>query len=184
MDPTTVVGVDRAAPSAARTFVWVAFTLAVVHAAFSAYWAAGGTWLLATVGQWAVTLVETSPGEAGVLLGSIAVVKVVAGAVPVVVSYGRLPGRSLWRALSWCGGSLLVLYGSVNVAVGAVVLAGGVEPDGGYDRDAMIGHAFLWDPLFAAWGAALLASLWLSRHPRDAARVGPTRGVSATQRPT
>jgi len=35
-----------------------------------------------------------------------------------------------------------------NTVVAALVLAGGIDPDGGYDRRAMIGHAFLWDPLF------------------------------------
>lgn len=51
------------------------------------------------------------------------------------------------------------------------VLTGLVRPDGGYDADAMKGHAYLWDPLFVIRGGALVLSLWLSR--RSSERVRP-----------
>lgn len=41
------------------------------------------------------------------------------------------------------------------------VIAGVIQPEGGYDADAMMGRAYLWDPLFVLWGALVL-SLWLS----------------------
>ncbi len=40
-----------------------------------------------------------------------------------------------------------------------------LEPDGGYDRRAMIGHVFLWDPLFLVWGL-LVAGLYVTRDGR------------------
>jgi hypothetical protein len=152
-----------------RAAVWAAAAFGLVHAAFSAYWALGGDWLLRTVGAWAVGLRDDSPTAAALGLGAIAGVKAVAAVVPVLVAYGRLPWPRLWRAISWVGGCFLVLYGGLNVVVSGAVLAGVITPDGGFDRPAMIGHAFLWDPLFALWGAALVVSLVLSR--RAARRV-------------
>lgn len=61
-------------------------------------------------------------------------------------------------------------YGGINTIVALSVLAGVIRPEGGYDADAMMGHAFLWDPLFFFWGGALVLSLWLSRHTLRAAR--------------
>lgn len=62
-------------------------------------------------------------------------------------------------------------YGGVNTIVALAVLTGLVRPDGGYDADAMKGHAYLWDPLFVIRGGALVLSLWLSR--RSSERVRP-----------
>ena len=45
--------------------------------------------------------------------------------------------------------ALAVLTGLINVV--------------GTDRLGLMGHAFLWDPLFALWGIALAAGLVLSR---------------------
>ena len=50
------------------------------------------------------------------------------------------------------------------------VLAGVIRTEGGYDADAMRGHAYLWDPLFFFWGGALLLSLWLARQTLRAVR--------------
>jgi hypothetical protein len=53
----------------------------------------------------------------------------------------------------------------VNTVVAALVLTGAIRP-GGYDRDAVTGHALLWDPLFLAWGVFLSAGLALMRPVR------------------
>ena len=143
--------------------MWVAAAAGVLHAVPSLYWAFGGQWLLATVGQWAVDLSAREPLAAGVTLGLVAVVKLLAALVPVGVAYGKLPWRRFWRATSWTGGLLLVVYGGVNTVVSAAVLGGLIRPEGGYDPVAMRGHAYLWDPLFLLWGTALVLSLWLSR---------------------
>ena len=58
---------------------------------------------------------------------------------------------------------MLVAWGGLNTVVGNLVLAGAIVPDGGFDRPGMVGHAFLWDPLFLAWGLALAVGLWGSR---------------------
>lgn len=151
----------------ARGAVITACVVGLVHAASSLYWALGGEWLLATVGSWAVDLMESRPIESGLLLGAVGLVKIAAAAVPALVEYARVPWRRFWRIVCWIGGPFLVLYGGVNVVVSGAVLAGVIRPDGGYDQAATIGHAFIWDPLFLIWGAALVTWLVLSQ-PRIA----------------
>jgi hypothetical protein len=155
-----------APPNAAIRLVWLAWVLGLTHAAFSVYWALGGRWLLATVGQWAVAAAEQNPVRAGLLLGVVALVKVAGATIPVLVVHRRISACRFWRAVSWLGAVGLVLYGGFNVVVASAVLSGLIRPEGGYDRAAMVGHAVLWDPLFLAWGLTLLASLWLSRERR------------------
>ena len=48
-----------------RLLVWVAGAAGVLHSAASSYWALGGQWLLATVGQWAVELFGRTPLRPG-----------------------------------------------------------------------------------------------------------------------
>lgn len=79
-----------------------------------------------------------------------------------------VPWARFWRGVSWVGG--LPLVASAASAVSAAVLAGLIRPNGGYDPDAMRGHAYLWDPLFFTWGTALVLALWLSRHSSIGAR--------------
>ena len=146
--------------------MWCAFAFGMLHAAFSVYWAVGGRWLLPTVGQWAVRAAAQNPGQTGLVLGGVALAKAVGATVPVLVAYNRLPWRRTWRGLSWLGGTVLILYGAINVTVSGAVLLGFTRPADGYDRNAMIGHALLWDPLFAVWGAALITHLWSSRNQR------------------
>lgn len=152
----------------ARGFVWSAGVAGTIHAAFSAYWALGGQWLLATVGQLAVDLSHNFPVRTGLLLGLVALIKLIAVAVPIGVEYGRLPWRRVWRAMSWAGGLGLVAYGGLNTVMALSVLSGLISSEGGYDPTAMKGHAFLWDPLFLLWGATLVLHLVLSRS-RDTA---------------
>ena len=135
----------------------------LVHAAFSAYWAVGGRWRLDTVGQWAVDLADRSPAVSALGLGAVAVAKASGAVLPLLAETGRIGRRRLWRGLGWTGGTLLVLYGGANTIAGWLVLGGVIEPEGGYDDRAMLGHAALWDPLFAIWGTLLVAGLAVSR---------------------
>lgn len=151
---------------AARLCVWTACAVGIVHALFSLYWALGGSWLLDTVGPEAVRLSAEYPLLTGLGLGLVAAAKTAAAVVPATMANGRLRREKLWRGLSWAGALLLVLYGGANTVVGNAVLAGLVSPDDGYDRPAMEGHSWLWDPLFLLWGLALLGYLLLSRPGR------------------
>ena len=99
-----------------------------------------------------------------ILFGA-AVVKGLAAVGPALSQrmHGRL--RTLIRSVSWAGGVVLVAYGSIIAAASGAVLAGLVSPGGPVDRRGHLGHALLWNPLFALWGAALLVGLWLTRSP-------------------
>jgi hypothetical protein len=131
----------------------------LIHVAFSVYWALGGRWLLRTVGEWAVDYARDAPVAAGMLLAAVAAVKCVVALVPVLVSRGRLPHHHVSRGFAWLAAVVLIGYGAVNSVVGWLVLGGAVRPADGFDRQAMIGHAYLWDPLFLVWGLLLGAGL-------------------------
>jgi hypothetical protein len=151
--------------------VWTAAVAGTLHALASLSWALGSRWLLGTVGRWAVDLADARPLLSALGLGAIGLAKLVAALVPLLVAHGRMPWPRVWRGISWAGGLVLVLYGGVNTVVAQLVLAGAVRPDGGYDRVAMVGHAWLWDPLFLLWGGALVSWLVLSRRPAPRTRA-------------
>ncbi|WP_414122919.1 DUF3995 domain-containing protein [Corynebacterium nuruki] len=156
---------DNPAPVAARAAYSVAAVAGVVHGGFSIYWGIGGAWLVDTLGEDLVEQWQEHPA----LLLPVGVVKILAALLPLLLL--RSPGQpgkpGLWHRLlqvvSWAGAVLLSLWGGVNTVTGNLVLSGIVEPDGGYDHDGMVGHAWLWDPLFLLWGVALAVGLWLSR---------------------
>lgn len=147
----------------------VAAVIGIIHAGFSGYWAIGGRWLLPTVGQWAVTLVDRSPVTSGLVLSVVAAAKVAGAVVPLLVESGSVPGRRVWRIAESAGAILLMVYGLFNTVVAWAVLAGVITSAGGYNYPAELGHAALWDPLFFLWGAFLAAGLRLTRHGRGAA---------------
>lgn len=137
----------------------VAAVLGVVHAGFSLYWAAGGTLLVWSLGS---GLVESFRGREW-MLAPIGAVKLVAALSPLVLARSGWPQPRVTRLMCWLGALVLIVWGGLNTVVGNLVLAGVIEPGSGFDRLGMIGHAFLWDPLFLAWGEALAVGLLASR---------------------
>ena len=131
----------------------------LTHAGFSLYWALGGRWLLPTVGQWAVTFARDAPLAAGFLLIMITAVKCAVVIIPLMASRRPLPRQRAWTAFAWLAAIVLTGYGALNSVVAWLVLGGVVQTRGGFDRQAMIGHAYLWDPLFLVWGLLLGAGL-------------------------
>ncbi len=131
-----------------------------VHGLFSLYWALGGDWLLDTVGRQMVDAFA----DRRLLLLPVAAVKIGFALLPVLqASRRRLRRAGVVRVVCWLGAGVLIVWGGLNTLTGNLVLAGVVEPAGGYDRSGMIGHAWLWDPLFLVWGAALAVALFLTR---------------------
>ena len=148
----------------------LAGVLGSVHAAFSLYWGGGGEWLVETLGR---RLVRAFAGWEWLLL-PIGAVKLFAAWVPLAAARAGWPPRRLSRGVCWLGAVVLLVWGGLNTIVGNLVLARVIVPDGGYDRAGMVGHAFLWDPLFLAWGLALAIGLAQSRasSPRVIASAG------------
>ena len=166
-------GADRA-NSADRARPWFvgAAVAGVAHALPSLYWALGGTALVSTLGGWAADWQREAPMQVMVLLLLIFLLKLVGAFLPLANERGLLPAPRLWRGLSWAGAGVLVAYGAVNVVAALATLAGVVEPEPTMDTSALVGHAFLWDPLFLLWGLLLATGLWRSRQPRT---TGGTR---------
>jgi hypothetical protein len=155
-------------------FLMGAAVAGLTHAGFSLYWALGGRWLLPTVGQWAVTAAREAPVAAGILLIVVAAVKCSVVIVPLVASRRQLPRRGAWLAFAWLAAIVLTGYGALNSIAAWLVLGGALRPTGGIDRQAMIGHAYLWDPLFLVWGILLGAGLLIGssdRRKRASTRV-------------
>lgn len=138
----------------------VAAGLGTVHAAASLYWALGGDGLAATVGAWAVAWRADSPVAAGVTLALIPLVKLLAAWVPWRAAGSGGP-RGALRLPCWAGCVLLIAYGLANTVAANLALSGIVGRVN--DLPATRGHAWLWDPLFLAWGLALGAALWRTR---------------------
>jgi len=153
----------RPAPAASG---WVAvgtvtaYAAAVVafgYALVSLYWAAGGDGLVSTVGGYVEQFARRG-GAVPVLVALAAAVAKVAGgvlALALVRPWGRVVPRR-WLLISSAGVSaVLAVYGGLNVAAGALVLAGVIHPSGSANRTALRWHVGVWDLWFLLWGILL-----------------------------
>lgn len=146
----------------ARLWLTIAAIAGVVHGLFSLYWAAGGNWLMSTLGS---GLNEAFDGKRW-LLYPVAAVKIAGAVLPLLWTLRGWPTPRFWYWLCWLGAAALIVWGGINTVTGNLVLSGLVDPSGGYDRDGMIGHAWLWDPLFLLWGVTLALGLHAARPGR------------------
>lgn len=137
----------------------IAAVFGAVHAGFSLYWAVGGSWLIWSLGT---SLLSTFEGREWILF-PVGIVKLLAAVAPLVLAQWGWPGRRFTRAVCWVGAVILIVWGGLNTVVGNLVLSGVITPTSGFDRPGMIGHAWLWDPMFLAWGVALCVGLVASR---------------------
>src|SRR5258708_17155663 len=123
----------------------------------SVYCAVGGHALVSTIGvyveQWA-----RRGGAVRVLVALAATLAKVAGgllALALVRPWGRVVPRG-WLLIGSAGASvLLVVYGGLNVLLGALVLSGVIHPAGSVDRTALRWHVGVWDLWFLVWGILL-----------------------------
>jgi Protein of unknown function (DUF3995) len=136
---------------------YAAAIIAFAYAVVSLYWALGGHALIGTVGGYVQQLARR--GGAIPLLAALAaaVAKVVGGllALALVRPWGRVVHRR-WLLIVSAGASmLLIVYGGLNVLLGALVLAGVIVPAGSVDRPALRWHVGIWDLWFLVWGILL-----------------------------
>lgn len=116
-----------------------AAVLGIGHGLFSFYWAGGGQWLLSTVGD----VASQFDGRLWLLV-PVGLVKVTAGLAPWLLARSGWPLAPLSRAVCWLGAAVLILWGGLSTVTAQLVLAGVIQPDGGFDRSSMLGHAWLW----------------------------------------
>jgi len=157
---------------AATIAAYGAAALAFAYAAVSLYWAAGGTALLATVGG-SIEGVGRRGGLPAIALGSAATVLKVAGgllALALVRPWGRAIPRRWLLAVAGLASTVLICYGALQLAAGALVLSGAVHPSGPVDRTALRWHVALWDLWFLVWGLLLAIAAVASRQTRPGPR--------------
>jgi len=175
-------GTDRTQPAPAASgwaavgtvTAYAAAVVAFGYALVSLYWAAGGDGLVSTVGGYVEQFARRG-GAVPVLVALAAAVAKVAGgvlALALVRPWGRVVPRR-WLLISSAGVSaVLVVYGGLNVAAGALVLAGVIHPSDGVNRTALRWHVGVWDLWFLVWGILLAlatAGYWRrTARPRDA----------------
>jgi hypothetical protein len=139
--------------------------IGVLYAAISAYWGAGGAWLLDTVGG---TLARRAHDESGGLLlavwAAVALKLLAAALAPASarVSIGS-PWRPRVRIAAWSAAAVLTTYGLVLTMVGLLVRAGVIAAGRNADHRALAWHAYLWDPWFLLWGCLMTAALYRTR---------------------
>jgi hypothetical protein len=153
---------------------YAAAIVAFGYALMSLYWALGGHALLSTVGGYVEQFARRG-GALPVLIGLAATLAKVLGgllALALVRPWGRVVPRR-WLLIGSAGASvLLVVYGGLNVLLGALVLAGVIHPAGSVDRTALRWHVGVWDLWFLVWGILLgLAAVgyWRRTVPRSCA---------------
>jgi hypothetical protein len=149
-----------------RAAVVAASLLGLLYALVSAYWAAGGTSLISTVGGPVEELARRG-GSAAVALATVAVlVKVVAVLVGLVLLRRSAPRLLVWAAVA--EGLLLTVYGGLLVVVGAMALGGLFGPA---DNPRVLRwHVLVWDMWFLLWGLLLLAAAIQRRNENRRAR--------------
>jgi hypothetical protein len=155
-----------------------ALVVGLAYVAFSAYWALGGTWLLATVGSSLVTADQSATVVMAVWAA--VVLKSIGALLPFYLRHSAPPSK--WhgrlRLLAWAEGAVLTLYGFVFTSTDLLVQAGVIHPGRAADRRALVWHTYLWDPWFLVWGVLVVLALALTpaKGTRAAGNAGQASG--------
>ena len=160
-------------PALGTITAYAAAIAAFAYALISLYWAVGGRGLVSTVGGHVAQFARRG-GAVPVVVALAATAAKVAGgllALALVRPWGRVVPRRWLLAGAAAASALLVGYGAVNVAAGALVLSGVIHPAGRVDRTALRWHAGVWDLWFLVWGI-LLALATAGYRRRTASRAG------------
>lgn len=151
---------NRPVDRTATVLATLAALVGVASAGVSAYWAAGGTGLLDTVGGVFERAGRSGSARVQALMGMVVVVKLVAVGLPWSVL--RLEGS--WRravtALGWAEAFVLTGYGLVLTGAGLLVQADVIRSAPDADQRALVWHAYVWDPWFLVWGLLVVATLY------------------------
>jgi hypothetical protein len=136
---------------------YAAGIVAFAYALMSLYWALGGRALVSTIGGYVEQFAHRGGALPVLVALAVTLAKVVGGllALALVRPWGRIVPRR-WLLIGSAGASvLLVVYGGLNVLLGALVLSGVIHPTGSVDRTALRWHVGVWDLWFLVWGILL-----------------------------
>ena len=174
---------QRRAKTGGLRLAQAACAVGLVYAAVSVYWAAGGAWLLSTVGE---TLGQQGrAGDLGIIVAvwAAAALKFI-GAIMPLAAVGVTPWRAAarrrqMRVLAWAEAGILTIYGLVLAGAGWLAQSGVIASTASVDHRALAWHAYLWDPWFLIWGILVTAALVRSRQQHTADRLPLIRGPSS-----
>jgi hypothetical protein len=153
------VGGLKSSKKALRVAAYLSAVLALLYAAVSAYWAAGGKGLLSTLGGQLEDLARRGGAASFVLGVTVALIKFAGAALSLalVQPWGRRLPQRLLTAVAIAGGVVLTVYGGLLVVVGALALGGVFGPPPA-DTTALRWHVSVWDLWFLLWGLLLLVA--------------------------
>lgn len=124
-----------------------------LHSLATFYWAFGGDLGLATVGEWTIEFKQTYGIKFLIVLLFVGILKLTATWIPIILTF---KDNKLISIISYIGGTLLIVYGSMNTISGWLKLLGVISVN---FKLSIIGQSFIWDPLFLLWGMGLLIFL-------------------------
>ncbi|MEO6470421.1 MAG: DUF3995 domain-containing protein, partial [Aeromicrobium sp.] len=127
-----------------ETVAWIALVVGLAYALVSAYWGAGGMWLLDTVGGVFERLGRSGSWTLVALLSFVVLLKVIAAVLPIMVirSFGSLRTQRVLRLLTWVEAIVLTVYGLMYTSVGLLVQADVINASADSDRYAMAWHTY------------------------------------------
>lgn len=165
----TAADAGTAGSRVGRRAAWAAALLGGGHAATTLLWLSGSTFLLDTVGGELEAMGRERSAIAVLGLAVVFAAKlVVAASALLYAGVGEGVAPESWfhharrrgvRAVGWLAAGTLIVYAGVLTVVGLLVQADVITAAGDADHRALAWHAFVWDPWFLAWGAALAVAL-------------------------
>ncbi len=172
----------RLAPQRGRTLGWTVFAVGTLYAAVSAYWAAGGTAGLNTLGGTLAEMARARDPQLIAIVWVTVVLKLVGAVLGLALTqrWGRRLPRLLLLLGGWTATTILVLYGGILTAAQALIAIGVLPRGDKFDPVAFYWHLLVWDPWFLLWGILLgAATLTFARR-----RVDPTSPSQRGRRTT
>lgn len=143
----------------------LALVVGLASAAISAYWGAGGSWMVKTVGGAFERLGNSGSLFAVCLMSVVVLLKVTVAVLPVAAlrKESSPSARRLVRGPAWVAACILTGYGFVYTIGGLMVEVGVLKASAGANEYAMSWHTYFWDPWFLVWGILILVALRTSR---------------------
>lgn len=156
-------------PSAARSrwstgFAYAACGWALVFAAMSFYWAAGGIAGANTLGADITGPALARDPVFVALLWGTGAMKVAGGLMALALAqpWDRLLPRWLPLTTTWIGGVFMLVYAGANLAVRGLMAIGVLSTPVSMRTPAAQWHLLLWDPWWLLGGLLFIAAAWLA----------------------
>jgi hypothetical protein len=145
--------------------MWVGYAAcawAIVFAAMSFYWAAGGTIGIHTI---AAQIEEISLVNNADVVFATGVLKVLLAllALALIQPWGRRFPRWLLLLAGWGAGIVLLVYSGANLVDHGLMVTGVIDTPDVLGRRAARWHLFFWDPWWMLGGILVTLTTWRSQ---------------------